>query len=113
MKSSTLVAASIALLMGADCAPSSQSFLQETGSHLVVTSLTVINQQRPIGTVIHDSVGQWTVLPYENPAIDLQVTVTIADIVKADSTVREVLDMPRGWKAYREKETDPWKRRRL
>ena len=86
----------------------------ETRRETVVTQRSVVTDHRPILYVLRDSVnGQWMFLTGENPPTDLQITVTIDDILKIDESIKELADLSPGWVASRAARGTPWTRRRL
>ena len=87
---------------------------EESKREIVISQRSVVNGERPILTVLRDSVsGQWTFITDENPQIDVPTTVTVGDILKLDETIREVSDLPPGWIAIRKEKGAPWVRRKF
>jgi hypothetical protein len=110
------LSAEIVLLSLIGCAASSRIdwSLEETRRTVAVTQRSVVNERRPILYVLRDSVaGQWMFLPDENPHIDIQIMVTIEDILKIDETIRELADLRPGWMATRVQKGQPWIRHKF
>ncbi len=96
------------------CSAGSDWPFHEEKHTLAVTQRSAIEQRRPILTVLRDSAdGQWTFLADENPLIDVVVLVTLEDMVKIDTSLAGVADLPPGWKASRPAIGSAWQRTKL
>ncbi len=108
----TFCVATIVCVYG--CTAGSDWPFQDEKHTLVVTQRSAIEQRRPILTVLRDSAdGQWTFLADENPLIDVVVLVTLEDMLKIDSSLVGVADLPPGWKASRSAIGSAWQRKKL
>jgi hypothetical protein len=105
----------IVLIFGG-CATSSLNnwTFKEQRSVTVVTEKVIIEGVSPILYVFRDSVdGQWIFLSDEKSTGDEVAFVTLEAIVKIDESVKQLSDLPAGWKAWREAKDKPWSRSRL
>ena len=86
----------------------------EPANTVCAAHLTVASRQRAILVVIHeDTDGRWRFLDgSENAAVPL-INLTLGDLVALDSTVRQLADLPSGWKAWRAGRGLPWSRSRI
>lgn len=75
------------------------------------TTSSVISGKEPILYVTHDDDdGAWQFHSGE-PLTDAQPKVaSLSEIVKLDSSVKELADLPRGWEANRKSRGDKWVR---
>ncbi|HXX64874.1 MAG TPA: hypothetical protein VEO56_13835 [Bacteroidota bacterium] len=90
------------------CAGSTTSMYDETPSTLVATQRMVVEKKQPILYVVHDKDGEWAFLADERSIIDPVVELSIQDIIAIDSTVLQVADLKKGWKASRASRGSPW-----
>lgn len=114
MKTSSLavIALIVAEIMG--CGSASQSIFQRPSVALVNTQWVVVNRRSTILTVIHSKADdEWMFFADVNPIVDVQVSVPLEELLKLDSTIRELSDLPPGWKATRERKGAPWNRQEL
>ena len=98
------------------CATSSLNnwTFKEQRSAIVVTEKVIVDGLSPILYVFRDSVdGQWIFLSDEKSAGDEVDVVTLEEIVKLDNSVKQLSDLPAGWKAWRETKDKPWNRSKL
>ena len=112
MKISLALFLSASLLLG--CSSSAPSIFQKPGNAVVVTQWVVVNKGLPILAAFHYEGGdQWVFLTDVNPTVDVQVSVTLEDLLRTDNTLKELSDLPAGWKATRERKGGPWTRQKL
>lgn len=77
-------------------------------SQAVFTTRQVLEQDALIAHVCHDEDGDWQLnCGTTNQTADGRV-VSLQEIVEHDSTVRQLADLPLGWKATRNSADDPW-----
>jgi hypothetical protein len=77
----------------------------------VFTTSHVIEKHAPIAHVSHDiDDGSWQFHSEKDPQSKDAKIVALSEIVKLDSTILELADLPIGWKAWRESEKHPWVR---
>jgi hypothetical protein len=96
------------------CGSSAPSIFQKPASAVVVTQWAVVNKGLPILAAFHYEAGdQWVFLTDVNPTVDVQVSVTLEDLLRTDDTLKELSDLPAGWKATRERKGGPWTRQKL
>ena len=75
----------------------------------VFTTQRINEQQEPITYVTHDTVdGAWQF--HGESESGSPVVICFHHIVDRDPTIKELVDLPRGWYARRSKVGDPWKR---
>lgn len=96
----------ITLLIG--CASTSEWPFQDPPSTIVVTQQSVIDKKRPILFVLHDREGDWQFLSNEKLGIDLAVELSLRDLVAFDSSITQLAQLKRGWKATRTDYKSPW-----
>ena len=71
----------------------------------------------PVLLAVHDAVGVWHLLPnYPDVgsgvlAVQPSQRVNFEDIVDQDTSLRDLVGLPRGWIAGRPECTRPWRRR--
>jgi hypothetical protein len=100
-------------VFGCESTGTTRSPWREDMSLMVVTQRSIVNEQRPVMVVIRNSAdGHWLVFTDENPGVDPQITVSFKDLVALDETIKEVADLPYGWRAWRSGKGEPWDRRR-
>lgn len=77
----------------------------------VFTTSSVVSGKAPILYVTHDEDdGAWQFHSGEALTDDQPKVVSLAAIVKLDSTVKELADLPLGWEANRKSKGDKWVR---
>jgi len=77
----------------------------------VITLRQIVDGGEPILHVTHDSDdGSWQFLGWENPREEDVKIVALRTIVRLDSTVQELADLPLGWHAWRRTANQPWQR---
>ena len=106
----------ILVLIFGGCATSSLNnwTFKEQRSVTVVTEETIAEGLSPILYVFRDSVdGQWIFLSDEKSAGNEVAFITLEAIVKIDYSIKQLSDLPAGWKAWREAKDKPWKRSKL
>jgi len=106
----------IILSLPEGCAPSSSKnwAFKEEPSASVVTQKKIAEGDIPILYAFRDSVdGQWIFLADEKSGGDEVLVLTLHEIVKIDASVKQISDLPPGWKAWREAKNKPWSRSKL
>jgi hypothetical protein len=74
----------------------------------------VFDNSKPILLVSHENNGDWQFLcGGEHPEDDLPHLVGRNHLVERDETLRQILDLERGWCAERQSVTDSWERHPL
>ena len=97
----------LSLLCG--CSTSSRWVFQEQPFTMVVTERKVVEKKLPILFVLHDKEGDWQFLANdENGGMDQVVELCLNDIVKMDTSIAMVADLPKGWKAIRTNTSSTW-----
>ena len=77
----------------------------------VITLRQIVDGGEPILHVTHDSDdGSWQFLGWENAREEDVKIVALRTIVRLDSTVQELADLPLGWHAWRRTAEQPWQR---
>jgi hypothetical protein len=77
----------------------------------VITLRQIVDGGEPILHVTHDSDdGGWQFLGWENAREEDVKIVALRTIVRLDSTVQELADLPLGWHAWRRTAEQPWQR---
>jgi hypothetical protein len=75
----------------------------------ILTSRPVAEGTEPVRVVVHDHEGDWQfVCGTTNHASDAMI-VGVNHILDLDPTLEELLDLPRGTRAFREEPGDPWR----
>jgi len=106
----------IIVLLHEGCAPSSSTnwAFREEPSASVVTQKKIAEGDLPILYAFRDSVdGQWIFLADEKSGGDEVLVLTLHEIVKIDASVKQISDLPPGWKAWREAKNKQWNRSKL
>lgn len=77
----------------------------------VISLRQIVDGSEPILHVTHDSDdGGWQFLGWENAREEDVKIVALRTIVRLDSTVQELADLPLGWHAWRKTADQPWQR---
>jgi hypothetical protein len=86
---------------------------QDPPNTAVLTTVDILDGRQPILLVTHDADdGGWQFLPGSGvPLADARV-VALKNICHRDPSVREVADLPEGWRAWRDKPAARWYRGR-
>ena len=79
-------------------------------SQLRVYTSTIVSGGAPVLLVFHDDDGDWQFLASTERQADEIAVAHIGHLLDADSTLHQLADLPRGWKAWRETASDPWER---
>lgn len=96
------------------CTSSAPSIFLKPSTAVVVTQWVVVNKGLPILAAFHyEPEDQWIFFADVNPTVDVQVSVTLEDLLRTDDTLKELFDLPAGWKATRERKGGPWTRQKL
>ena len=74
----------------------------------VFTVRDVLQKGALIQYVVHDNNGDWQFFPgYEVPSTDMMV-VTLSNIIEYDKSIVDILNLERGYQAYRRNKADEW-----
>jgi len=112
MKTRIALCFAVSILCG--CASSSLSIFQNPATAVVNTQWVVVNKGFPVLVAFHNEEhDEWIFFADVNPSVDVQVSVALEELLKLDGTLKELSDLPAGWKATREKKGGPWKREKL
>jgi hypothetical protein len=96
------------------CSSSSPSIFQKPARAVVITQWVVVNKGLPILAVFHSAGDEeWMFFADVNPTVDVQVSVTLEDLLKLDESLKELSDLPAGWKATREQKGTSWNRQKI
>jgi hypothetical protein len=77
----------------------------------VITLRSIVFGGEPILSVSHDADDHgWQFLGWGDAQEADAAVVSLSEIVLLDPTVREVADMPPGWRAWRRTVGEPWQR---
>ena len=77
----------------------------------VFTVRGIVRDGHPILRVAHDvEDGAWQFLEWDTPEEKDAMILAFSEIVELDPTVRELADLPLGWRAIRRNGHDPWHR---
>ena len=103
---------SACILWGCSSVP--PSIFLKPADAVVVTQWVVVNKGMPILAAFHNAGDEeWMFFADVNPTVDVQVTVTLEDLLKLDESLKQLSDLPPGWKATRERKGGPWNRQKL
>jgi hypothetical protein len=94
------------LILG--CGNSSKWIFLDSPSIMVATQRRVIEKKEPILFVLHDKDGEWQFLAGENSQMDQVVELTLRSIIVLDSSLTQVSELKRGWKAQRTNLKSAW-----
>ena len=104
----------LTVLLFCSCAPSSHSIFEKPASAVVNTQWVVVNKGLPVLAVFHTAGDEeWIFFADVNPNVDVQVSVTLEELLKLDETLKVLSDLPAGWKATRERKGGVWIREKL
>lgn len=77
---------------------------------MVITTRDIINQKKKVVLVFHDKEDDvWQFLDGEDVREENAALVSISEMVQLDPSICELWDLPLGWGAFRDDETQPWK----
>jgi hypothetical protein len=86
---------------------------EEAENVAVITLRQIVDDGEPILHVTHDSDdGSWQFLCWDNAREEDIKVVALRTIVRLDSSVQELADLPLGWHAWRRAADQPWQRGR-
>jgi len=76
-----------------------------------VTVRQIVQDGEPILLVVHDAEdGDWQFLTGGEFHVADGMLVTLANMVRRDSSLTELADLPLGWQAWRASSAAPWQR---
>jgi hypothetical protein len=74
----------------------------------------VVNKKQPVLVVFHYLENdEWVFFADVNPTVDVQLNVALQDLLSLDESLKELSDLPPGWKASRREKGGAWKREQL
>jgi hypothetical protein len=77
----------------------------------VITLRQIMKDGQPILHVTHDSDdGGWQFLGWDTPRVEDAMVVAFSEVIRRDSSLKELADLPLGWHAWRRGPNDPWER---
>jgi hypothetical protein len=76
----------------------------------VITVRPIVFLEHPILRVSHDHDGVWQFLEWDTPREQDAMVVSLLNMVNRDPSIRELSDLPRGWRAFRRRGDDSWNR---
>ncbi len=74
------------------------------------TTKRVMREGYPVLLVTHDADGDWQVLCGTTNDSDQAMLVCLGCAFERDRSIREVADLPLGWRAWRDAPGAPWER---
>lgn len=86
--------------------------MTHAGRGRAFTTRSVLDRTRPIVGVVHELDGDWQFLDGEVVSVDDGVAVHPEHIFDEHPEVAGLVDLPRGWEAWRDAETAAWHRER-
>src|SRR5690348_5297688 len=76
----------------------------------VITVKQIIEGNKPVLFVSHDTEGYWQFLPGEPVSETDARVITLLAMVEHDPTLNGLFDLPEGWEATRSSVNDKWMR---
>jgi hypothetical protein len=77
----------------------------------VFTVRQIVRDGFPVLRVAHNSDdGAWQFLQWETPREEDAMILCLREIVDLDPTIRDLADLPLGWRAIRPSADSPWQR---
>lgn len=76
----------------------------------VFTTTHVLRQRQPIVYASHNENGDWQFHYGGEKTVHDILIVALEEIVRYDSSVNEIADLPIGWRAWRQSPAAPWNR---
>jgi hypothetical protein len=77
----------------------------------VITTRSIVKDRKPILLVTHDNDdGSWQFLDGGPITVTDGMVLALSEVVEIDPSVKELADLPYGWRAWRENKNSPWKR---
>ncbi|MBI3135481.1 MAG: DUF2185 domain-containing protein [Bacteroidetes bacterium] len=74
----------------------------------VFTTMSVLDHKSPILFVFHDEEDDWQFFGDEELDEDNAAIVSLSQIVELDSSIREILNLQKGFSASRKNTTEKW-----
>ena len=79
-------------------------------STIVITTKEIINKTKKVALVFHDEEdGIWEFLDGEDVSEDKAAIISISEMGEIDPSIKELLELPRGFGAIRNDENETWK----
>ncbi len=99
--------------MFACCATSSKWLFSDPPSTIAVTQRLVIERIEPVLFVLHDEDGYWQFLANAKQEehihqVDQIFELSLNELVTLDSSLTQVANLQKGWKAWRTDSKSPW-----
>ncbi len=69
---------------------------------LVYTTKNIMNRVSPVDVVCHDEDGDWQALSNLSTSDDEPAMITIQNLLDIDSSIENILDMPKCYKAIKQ-----------
>ena len=77
---------------------------------MVITTMNIINKKKKVVLVFHDREDEiWQFLDGEDVSEENAAIVSIAEMEQLDPSICELCDLPLGYGAFRDEETQQWK----
>lgn len=77
---------------------------------MVITTVDIINKKKKVVLVFHDKEDEmWEFLDGEDVGEESAAIISISEMEQIDSSIGELCDLPLGYGAFRDDETQPWK----
>jgi hypothetical protein len=86
---------------------------QESKNTVIISQRLVVEKKKPILYVYHDASDQWQFLASEDKQMDEVIFLSLEDIISIDNSIKQISDLPKGWRAWRETKDQSWKRSKL
>ena len=80
----------------------------------VFTTKMIVAGEQPVLLVTHDDDdGAWQFLPLKGELDERNAAVvSLREMIERDGTLAQLVDLPLGWRAWRQTPNDPWRRER-
>ena len=87
---------------------------EDTENVATITVQQIVHGGQPILLVIHDDEdGAWQFLTGGEFKMENAMVVALKEIVVRDPSIKQLADLPTGWRAWRERKEQSWQRARI
>ncbi len=83
---------------------------KEIKEPIAITEKVVVEKIKPILYVFHDEEGDWLFLSSEDTKMAEVFTMPLREMFDFDDRLRELADLPIGWRAIRSESNKEWER---
>jgi len=83
---------------------------KEIKEPIAITEKVIVEKQKPVLYVFHDEDGDWQFLSAEDTKMVEVFTLPLREMFEYDVSLKEISDLPKGWRAKRSDSSKVWER---